>query len=263
MMGAAMAACKTSTQKWLIMYGSDLTAAQLKGVKLAIVEPESAWPSRFPGVATPLYAYVSVGAVDYHRAYWPTLKDSSAVVEPDPDWPESYRLDIRAPLWQHLLLERIIPKIASQKFAGVFLDTIDTPLYLEERDPSRFAGSRAALIHVISQIRQKFPGLGVIPNNGLPILAEIGSLVDGVVVEDLYTRYDFATKSYGATPETDTHEKEAALDAFKKQFKKPVYIVLYGEPNSPIVKQAIARCRKKGYHWYVTTVDLMRVGVME
>lgn len=263
MMGVAMTLHADSNTKWLIVYSKDLPASAIQDVTMAIVEPELVKPAQYPGSHTHFYAYLSLGAVNVTRSYWPRIRDKAFVVEQDSEWPDSYRLDMRSTEWQNMVLNELIPEIIKQGFSGIFLDTIDVPYRLEAKSPQKFRGSHEALVKLILAIRKKFPKLGILPNNAMPILPQIGKVIDGVVVEDLYTRYNFVDKSYGVTPLEDTRPTEAALDAFMKKDKKPVYVVLYGDPASPLIHNSIALCKARGYHWYVTTVDLTKVGEFE
>ena len=56
------------------------------------------------------------------------------LVEPDPDWPENVRVDLRDRRWQEILLDEEIPRLLGQGFDGLMLDTIDTAPYLEAKD---------------------------------------------------------------------------------------------------------------------------------
>lgn len=263
MMGVAMTLRADTNTKWLIVYSKDLPASAVQQVAMAIVEPELVKPAQYPGAHTRFYAYISLGAVNVSRSYWPRIRDKAFVVEQDDEWPDSYRMDLRSPEWQGMILNELIPEIINQGFSGIFLDTIDVPYRLEAKSLKKFKGSHEALVALILEIRKKFPKLGILPNNAMPILPQIGKVIDGVVVEDLYTRYNFVDKTYGVTPLEDTRPMEAALDAFLKKDKKPVYVVLYGDPNSQLIRDSIAKCKAKGYHWYVTTVDLTKVGEFE
>lgn len=263
LVGATMTLHADSPLKWLIVYSKDLPATALQGVKVAIVEPELVQPTQYPNVQTQFYAYLSLGAVNVSRNYWTRIRDKAFVVEQDLDWPDSYRLDLRSPEWQGLVLNELIPGIIKQGFSGIFLDTIDVPFRLEAKSPQKYRNSRAALVKLILAMRKKFPKLGILPNNPMPILPEIGHVIDGVVVEDLYTRYNFVNKTYGVTPPDEGHDIEIALDAFIAKHHKPVFVVLYGDPNSQLIRDGIARCNAKGYHWYVTTVELNTIGMME
>ncbi len=252
-----------SNSKWLIIYSKDLPATALQGVAMAVVEPELVKPAQYPNTHTHFYAYLSLGAVNVTRSYWPRIQGKPFVVEQDSEWPDSYRLDLRSPKWQGMVLNELIPAIIKEGFSGIFLDTIDVPYRLEAKSLTKYKGSHEALVQLILKIRQRFPKLGILPNNAMPILPQIGKVIDGVVVEDLYTRYNFVDKTYGYTPPDEGHAIEIALDAFMAKDKKPVYVVLYGDPNSQLIKDGIARCKAKGYHWYVTTVDLTKVGEVE
>lgn len=263
MLGVAMTLHADSNLKWLIVYSNQLTTSQLQGVGMAIVEPELVKPAQYPAVHTRFYAYLSLGAVNVTRSYWPRIRGKAFVVEQDLEWPDSYRMDLRSLEWQGMILNELIPEIIAQGFSGIFLDTIDVPYRLEAKDPRKFKGSHEALVTLILAIRKKFPTLGILPNNAMPILPQIGRVIDGVVVEDLYTRYNFIDKTYGVTPLEDARPIEAALDTFMARDKKPVFVVLYGDPASSLIRNGIARCQAKGYHWYVTTVDLTRVGELE
>lgn len=231
---------------------------------MAIVEPGHISPkTQFPGIATQFYGYISVGEVHESRPYWAGLRKAAWVFNENPNWPGAHGVDIRALAWQKLLLGTVVPELVRNGFNGVFLDTLDEALHLEEENPKRFRGTRKALIQWIRTLKADFPKLGILPNNGLAILQDIGDIIDGVVIEDFYTRYNFDKKVAEAAPAADDREKEVLLDAFVKKFKKPVFVVLYGDPNSDLVKTAIARCQTKAYHWYVGPIDLMAVGTTE
>src|SRR5690606_1479085 len=104
----------------------------------------------------------------------------------------------------------------------------DTALYLERS--KGMEGSVAAMVDLIRTIRERFPSLIIVPNNGLELLDDMGPSVDAVAAEDLYVGYDFAAKNIRRTlPEDDRH-KEAFLDRFRKSGRK-VLVILYG--NSP------------------------------
>lgn len=259
-----MAAHATSVQRWFIMYGNSLSAQQLAGVQLAIVEPGHISPkSQFPGVATKFYGYISVGEVNESRPYWSSMSQAAWVLAANPNWPGAHGVDIRALAWQKLLRGTVVPELARNGFNGVFLDTLDEALRLEDENPKRFRGTRKTLVQFIRSLKADFPNLGILPNNGLAILQDIGDVIDGVVIEDFYTRYNFEKKVAEAAPTADDQEKEIVLDAFVKKFRKPVFVVLYGDPQSDLVKSSIARCKTKGYHWYVANIDLMTIGTME
>ena len=255
LVGATMTLHADSSRRWLIYYGEALPATALSGVALAILEPDHITPASLPETKTKFYGYISVGEVNNSRPYWKTIRDEPWILAANPNWPDAHGVDIRAKGWQKILLNTVIPSIIAKKYDGIFLDTLDEAM-------QQFPNSRKALIQWIRSVKVHFPTLGILPNNGLDIVMDIGAIIDGVVVEDLYTHYNFQKKVSEADHALD-QEKEPILDAFIAKFKKPVYVVLYGDPKSELVQQAIARCKSKGYHWYLTTIDLTTIGTME
>jgi uncharacterized protein (TIGR01370 family) len=249
--------------QWIVYYGDSLKDYDLSVIDLAIVEPDNMDLTLFRPYKTRFIAYVSVGEISQDRDFWPRFKRSSFLVEPNPDWPDAMRIDIRHSEWQEFLMTHLIPEYLTRGYAGVFLDTIDTAEYLEETFPQRFFGCRGAQIAFIQELRRRFPKMAIYPNNGLTILPYIGHVIDGVVVEDLYTSYDFSKQTSVKPSRHAVRSKEKVLDAFKRKHKKPVFNILYEESTrSNLAKFAIRRSNYKGYHWYLTTVDLLRMGTI-
>jgi polysaccharide biosynthesis protein PelA len=274
--------------KWIVYYGSAISAEQVRGLDLAILEPDHIIPVDLPfvakdhpifaardGLATtrpelgrrqgPIFvAYLSVGEIHESRYYWQEHRSASWVVEENPDWPGAHRVDIRSEEWQILLLDDIIPSLLAKGYEGLFLDTVDSAIYLEETYPERFPGSKLAMVKFIRALRDRYPHLIILPNNGFTLLDRYATVIDGIVVEDLYTRYDFAAVArdpkappYIKTPKADTAYKERLL----APVKKPVFNILYAESRAhPVARYGIAQSQKKGFHWYLATIDLKTIG---
>lgn len=95
-------------------------------------------------------------------------------------WQTLY-LDCRSAAWCAEVLERRVPWIAKQGFAGVLLDTLD----VQERYPQ----TRAAMILLIREIRARFPQLALIPNRGFSITPNIADVSDALLFEAFSTCY--------------------------------------------------------------------------
>ena len=102
-------------------------------------------------------AYVSVGEADPRRPYWSEVRGQPFLVEPNPEWPDNLRVDIRDTRWQEVLMCEEIAGLMQRGFDGLMLDTVDTVPYLETKDPARFAGSRQALRDWLQRLRKAFP----------------------------------------------------------------------------------------------------------
>lgn len=250
--------------KWIVYFGEKLKPTDLKDVDVAMVEPDHVDLTKFKDIKTTLIGYISLGEADETRPYWEKIKHKPYIIEPNPNWPGDIRVDMRNKEWQSLLLNEIIPSILNKGYKGLFLDTVDTAIYFEETQPKKFAGAKQAMIDLVKAIRKKFPDAILLPNNGLEFLQAYGDEIDGIIVEDLYTKYDFQKKKSKLTPKHEMHQKEEMLDQFKKKHaKKPIYNILYETSDkTDLAKYAISRSKQKQYEWYVTTVDLYHIGTI-
>ncbi len=247
--------------RFLVYYGQKISSDHLKNVDIAILDPDSMDPRPLQNGRTRFYGYISVGEAEEYRFYWPIVSQKKMTLEPNPNWPGAHLVDIRSQEWQDILLNRVIPRILDKGYDGLFLDTIDVPIMLEETDPEKYADSVHSLVTFVRSLKQKYPQAGIIPNNGLAVLDQIAPLIDGIVVEDLYTRYDFRNKKSIQTPQKETSYKEIFLDRFLKEHSKPVLNILYEKsPNTKLALDGIHRSESRGYSWYLTTVDLMNWG---
>lgn len=246
--------------KFFVYYGSDPVPSKvLKKYDLAIVEPDAFVLPAGHKLKTRFVAYLSLGEVHVSRPYFPRLQQAGALLERNADWEGAWRVDLRASEWQKIVLEELVPTLIKKGYHGVFLDTVDSASYFESQDPVKFKGSRAALISLIQDMHRRFPDLVILPNNGLDVLMSTGAAVSGVVVEDLYAGYDFASRSYVATPTAQNREKEKILDEFMKIFGKPVYVILYGTRNTDTaVKYGATQSRLKGYESSLNSIELSR-----
>ncbi|MDO8643656.1 MAG: endo alpha-1,4 polygalactosaminidase [bacterium] len=257
-----LVAGKGDISRWIVYYGDKLKPEDLSGIDAAFLDPDVISVQGWPKGKTRYFGYLSVGEAENFRWYWPMVKGKNYLVEKNPIWKESTLVDIRSEEWQQLLLDKVIPRILAKGYSGLILDTVDTAVYLEDTQAEKYAGSKRALVSFVKKIRKKFPGILIVPNNGLEMLNGMEGDVYGVMVEDLYTNYDFGEKVSRRTPENLMLAKEERLDEFRARTGKPVFNVLYETSNkSELARYAIERSEEKGYDWYLTKVDLMSLGM--
>lgn len=247
-----------SSHPWMVYYGNQALPPKLVSQFKTLILDADQIPSIEPKNPSVKYiGYLSLGEAEEYRWYWPFVAGKSLLVETNPDWPGSHRVDPRSKEWGDLVLNQLIPAILKKGYDGLFLDTIDTGIYLQEKDPVKYQGARGAMVDLIRAIHQRYPDVLIFTNNALEILDEVAPVVSGIVVEDLYTRYDFASKKSIETPKADQQYKEAFLDRAVHQYRKPVFNILYEtNPASNLADYARKRSKEKGYYWYLTTVDL-------
>jgi len=203
--------------------------------------------------------YLSVGEADAHGGYWSDVRERPFLVEPNPNWPDNMRVDVRDERWQELLLAREAPRLLGLGFQGFMLDTIDIPPYLERRDPARFAGSRRALRDLVGRLRQAHPKAILIANGG-EALSEVAPFVDGYMVEGVFATYDFRQRAYRATTEVERAWKLGQIDKARAVAAHPVFTIEYADIGDvDLGRRAAAEATRRGFHPYVTVKELNAV----
>lgn len=245
---------------WFVYYGDFKNLKQWPPIDIAIFEADHLNAQAHLNGKTNYYGYLSLGEAEISRPYFQKIKGAEFVLDKNPNWPSHY-IDIRSKTWQKIVLEELIPQILKKGYQGVFLDTIDTAAYLENKDPKKYAGSKKEMVDFIKKIRKTYPLLKIIPNNGLELLKDLGPVIDGVLVEDLHTQYHFKSKTYKKTPQNVSESKSKILKEFMMATKKPVFSIVYAKnPKGPLAEYGIKASQDLGVQWYVTTVDLMHLG---
>lgn len=164
--------------------------------------------------------------------------------------------DLRDPRWTDFVVNKLAARAAAMGFRGFFLDTIDSVALAEKSNPNFVTEYRAALVDLIKALKQKYPRHTIIANRGFPLLGSLRGVVDGVLVESLFQKYDFNTKSYVAESASGT---QWLLNILKgvKQAGMEVYVVDYVDPsNRALARQTAARIEQLGFHPFISTIAL-------
>ncbi len=205
--------------------------------------------------------YLSLGEVNVNSYLWPLVKGKPFLVKKNEQW-DSWIVDVRDAEWRRILFETALPDIFKQGFDGVFLDTIDSSLSLENGvNSSDFPGTSEALKDIIAGMRNKFPGKFIIVNRGLPLLPDIAANIDFVVVESLFSFYAGHAKGYIYV---DHDTRQILLNQVEKGtgFNKKLVVLTLdyaGEDDFKLAKEAIEFSRKRGFIPYVSTYLLDQI----
>lgn len=207
---------------------------------------------------TKVVGYISVGEITVENPSFDKIRDEKILIDENKNWPGSYRANIADDKWQNYLLDEVVPEILGRGFDGLFLDTIDTAQYLEIDKKMR--GQIQGAVNLIKKMREKFPDIVIILNGGLFMIDQVGKEIDAVVVEDVYTLYDFETKEYRlATPEW-TRERMIPLLKFQKRFKKPVLSLDYlPENDEKAIKMVKNNAKRDGFVPYISDIHLQKI----
>lgn len=208
-----------------------------------------------------LIGYVSVGEEKLGGPAWELIQNKDFVLGHNEHWNSSI-LDIRNEQWQSILLDTVIPGVIAQGFDGIFLDTLDSPLALEETDKNgQYKGMDEACVAFIQKIRARFPEIKIIQNRALSILPQTSKYIDYILIESLYCDYDFEQKHYTETNE-ETRSKLRELIKVGTQ-GNPTLTVLtleYASSNqTSLIEDAINYSRSNGFVPYVSTIELNQI----
>jgi uncharacterized protein (TIGR01370 family) len=248
--------------KWLAFYGQTANEDVLATYDIVILDP------LFQGALaqvdrrrTRLCGYLSLGEARVADTIYGKI-DPSVLIEENGAWPGTYRIDVRQRSWKELVLDELIPFVIQRGFTGLFLDTLDTPPYLEQAQPIARAGMRDAAIDLVRSIRHRYPNLFVIMNRGYALLPDVLGSVDAIVAESLLTvADDRASGGYRWTPAPEVAQVLSLLAPVAEgDHRVPVLSLDYWNPEDTGTIQTIyARERQLGHHPYVATRALDRI----
>ena len=239
-----------------IDYSDKPDAVCLVAYDLSILSPSAAFDLG-PGqkVGNRFFAYISVGEVAPDAIYRQEIAGRIPVFAKNEIW-KSDIIDIAHPDWPDFVVKKLAARAMEKKFDGFFLDTVDTVEALSEKYPSKAAGYRAAMVHLIQQLKQAYPGQQILLNRGFAIFNEVTNLIDGVLIESLFQTYDFKAKKY--LPVADATRAEL-MERIKEiqAARVPVFIVDYVDPNDlDLAEKTADRIKELGCHALITTPDL-------
>jgi uncharacterized protein (TIGR01370 family) len=253
---------KQRVKNWLVYYGDQADPGVIAKFDLVALDADHHPPLVRRGPKAPLFlGYVSLGEAEPHRYFYNKVKGGSMLVGRNEDW-NADLVDVRSLRWQNLLLDKVIPKIMAQGFDGLFLDTLDSAVYLElYKDPVKFAGMKRELVNFIAKIRARFPHALLCANRGREIWEQAAPYLDFVVLEDFSTSYDFKTKKYlTLSPQDIAKNLDFADRAIKANPEVMPLAIDYVEPDDvEAAGRAISLAAKYGLITYVSDLQLDEV----
>ncbi len=207
-----------------------------------------------------LLAYVSAGEAESYRSYWDEIKDAPWIVGENPNWEGNHYVDVRRSKWHDVLLDRVLPRIVKKGFDGVFLDTLDTASHLESMDNGTYEGAEDAMVTLVRKMRNRFPELLLVSNNGFSILDRLAPHLDGMVSEDIHWRVDFKNEGYRKVPPPVRRKKVQLLTELRAKHDLPVFVIDYPPPkNTEAIRAAVEHSVELGFKPYIARKKLNRI----
>lgn len=258
MMGCVMPA-RPHYKSWAAYYGEAMPEGGLNGFDVLVLDAD-----RHPDFTqaqrqgSKVLAYISIAEIGAYRAYhnrFTTLPNNSLGIEPR--WGSSL-VDVRNPEWQRYIADVLIPGVLAQGFDGIFLDTLDTALELERKNPALFAGSRAAAINLVQTTRNTMPAAKLLMvNRGFDILPQTAPYIDILLAESILV--DARTKPYRLFPPSQHMATVEQIQYVKKNYSSlAVFSLDYLEsPDKTLEQTIVCTQRTHGFVAYVARQDLL------
>jgi hypothetical protein len=261
--GAARVNPLSSIHTWAVYYSDAAEAADdLARFDLVVIDP-----ARHPPLAllkrrgAIVLAYASLGEVNVNHPAYAEIKDAPWVLDANPQWPEARRLDPRPDAYGRFIVDRVAATALSAPVHGLFLDTADTALELERAEPARYAGAAAALERTVRALRRQHPRAVILLNGGLPLAERVGTILDGVALESVWTDYDFSARRYLRRDAPTAEARAASLAAVTRAGVRGLTLEYADGSDATWTADLVARARARGFVPYVATIGLDRVFV--
>lgn len=245
---------------WVAFYGQTADERVLASYDIVVLDPT--FQGSIAAVAEAgarVCGYLSLGEIRTSDIFFGRV-DQTALLEENPTWPGTRRIDVRQRSWKDLVLEEIIPSIAARGFTGLLLDTLDTPPYLEQLDPNGNGGMRQAAVDLVQAIRRSHPNMLVIMNRGYAVLPSVIGSIDGIVAESLLTAQDEGGGYVWNESSQVALQLSLLMPALRSQIPLPILSLDYWDPEDTLtIKKIYLRQRLLGHHPYVATRMLDKV----
>lgn len=246
-------------ERWLVYYNDKAPSDAMAGYDVVVFHADASPDVSQLSASTLKLAYISMGEVNKSSPLMDVL-NAKTLIQPHDHW-DSYLVDVRQPEWYNALLFDVIPAIKSKGFNGLMLDTLDSPLYLENKDPETYKGMRDAAIYMVRAIRYHYPELKLMVNRGFDILPEVADDIDMVLAESTLSHTNLATGTSALHAPEAYQQYLVKLNQIKSLNPSiKVYSLDYWDMNDVKGVQYLYKTqRKHGFVPYVTTPDLTEI----
>jgi polysaccharide biosynthesis protein PelA len=206
-------------------------------------------------------AYLSAGEVSKQRPYFADAQRDKYLLDENKNWPGSYKVDLRDKRWTERIVQDLIPDFLRAGFSGVFLDTLDSAIELENNQPATYRGMRVAASRLVQTIRHNYPQIKIMVNRAYEIVPDFGDKIDFILGESVYTSYDFSAKHYVRLSTQRVDEHVALLQDLQTKYKNLQVMTLdYWDPEDPVsIAEIYSLQSQNGFSPYVASIGLDRI----
>jgi polysaccharide biosynthesis protein PelA len=248
--------------RWVVYYSDQAPVEDFRDYGLVVLDSDKHPPlGPLAAAGKTLLGYISLGEIEHQRADFQAVKAEGILAGENPRWPGAYYVDVRDERWRRRVIEQMVPRILASGFQGIFLDTLDSAVELERRDPDKYRGMTSAAAILVKSLRLAFPSTTIMMNRGYGLLPEVAPFIDILLGESVYTTYDSERRIYHLLAADEYHAQVRLLkDAKKSNPKLRICTLDYWDPTDLQGIRRIYRAqRANGFEPYVTTIGLDRI----
>lgn len=231
-----------------ICYGK-ITPEAAQGYDMVIIEPQLYSASEikaFKRYNHKVLGYFSLTEVHHTAVHFSGIK--AFTFGKNDNWNSSY-IDISNKKAQDIILESIA-KLAEKGLDGFFLDNLDNA-----SEWGVLKNRKNDLVRLIKEIKRKHKQAILVQNAGLFVSKELKNTTDAILMESVFTLYDFQKKMYGYRDENSKLKMISELDDQKRALKKPIILVEYVADS--LMKEVVeADLKDLGYSYFIANIDL-------
>jgi polysaccharide biosynthesis protein PelA len=251
---------ETTAPSVALFYGANPPVEALSSFDIVVVEPDAQFdPRAHANAHAAWFAYVSVGEVNPHRAYFKSIPQAWMPGVNDA-W-ASHVIDQTSPGWPAFFVDKVVTPLWNKGYRGFFLDTLDSYQLISRTDAAR-AAQEAGLVKVIRAMKARYPDARLIFNRGFEVLPRVHDLAYMVAFESLYRGWDAGKQRYTEVPKADREWLLTQAATIREKYRLPVLSIDYCAPgDAACAAQTVARITADGIVPYVTDSALGTVGV--
>jgi polysaccharide biosynthesis protein PelA len=248
--------------RWVVCYSDKPRVEEFLGYDPVVLDSDAHPPlALLARHGASVLAYLSLGEVASHRAYFAALKTDGILLGENPNWRGSFFVDVRDLRWQQRVIGQVVPAMLASGFNGLFLDTLDDPAALERADPERYCGMSAAAANLVKTLRQAFPRIRLMVNRGYELMPEVAGIIDYLMGESVYTTYNAAHRGYLRVPAAQYRQQVALMrQALRWNPKLRLCSLDYWEAaDRKEIRHIYQVEQRNGFAPYVATPELDRI----
>lgn len=241
-------------------YGENPPWDALKAFDVVVVEPDHAPDAARASIPNmQVYAYLSVGEIEFERPYAKALPEG-LVFGANKPW-GSHVVDQSHAEWPRFFLDHIVTPLWKAGYRGFFLDTLDSFQLVAKNDEER-AVQIQGLVTVIRALRARYPEAKLIFNRGFEVLPQLHTQAQAVAAESLFRGWDQKNRKYIEVAEADRAWLLQQLERVRNEYGLPVIAIEYAAPEQRgLARETALRVAALGFVPWVTNADLNLVGV--